>query len=231
MRLPEPLIPGKLIKRYKRFLADIELENDQIVTAHCPNPGGMFGLNEPGSPVLLSKSDNPKRKLPFTWELIKVNKTWVVVNTVRANQIVHEALAQGSIPELSGYSEIKREAVWTAGCRFDFLLKNGGEPCFVEVKNVTLAENDVALFPDAVTNRGTKHVNELISVVAQGMRGVVLFLVNREDCRRFKPAETIDAVFADTLAKAKERGVEILVYRTQISPPEIFIDCALNFEV
>lgn len=183
MILPDPLIPGKLIQRYKRFLADIELENGETVTAHCANPGSMKGLLKTGSPVLLSKSENPGRKLKFTWELVRVDSNWVCVNTAITNRIVHEALQEGKISELAGYSEIKPEAVWGLHTRFDFLLQKGDSKCFVEVKNVTLAEQDVALFPDAITRRGTKHLNELLNVVHCGHRAVMVFLVNREDCR------------------------------------------------
>lgn len=231
MRLPEPLIPGKLLQRYKRFLADIQLENGETVTAHCPNSGSMLGLMQPGSDVLLSKSDNPKRKLPFTWELVRVGKTWVGVNTANPNRVIHEALKNREIPQLRHYPEIKPEASWNRNCRFDFLLSRGEQQCFVEVKNVTLAHGQVASFPDAITQRGVKHLNELMEVVRQDKRGVMLYLVNREDCRFFKPAEEIDPVYARTLRDAYENGVEILVYRAKISPPEILVAGRLGFAV
>ncbi|MCH8873099.1 DNA/RNA nuclease SfsA [candidate division KSB1 bacterium] len=231
MTLPEPLIPGKLIQRYKRFLADIELETGEIITAHCANPGSMMGLLQIGSQALVSKSQNPKRKLPFSWELIKIGRTWVVVNTANTNRVIHEALLKNQIPELLGYSEIKPEAVWGDHTRFDFLLHKEHEKCFVEVKNVTLAKNDIALFPDSVTKRGTKHLNGLMQVIREGDRAVMCFLVSREDCRFFKPAADIDPVYAETLREAYENHVEILVYQAKVSPPQITLDCPLKFKV
>jgi sugar fermentation stimulation protein A len=231
MNLPEPLIKGNLVERYKRFLADMRLESGPMVTTHCPNSGSMMGLLQPGNPVLLSKSKNPKRKLPYTWELVRVNGTWVCVNTANPNRLIHEALLNKQIPELSNYSEIKREAAWGDRSRLDFLLKNDEEPCFVEVKNVTLAENGVALFPDAKTKRGVKHLRDLMEIVGQGMRGVMCFLVHREDCNIFKPADAIDPVYAETLRNAHQAGVEILVYRAKIRPPAVTLDLKLKFEL
>jgi sugar fermentation stimulation protein A len=231
LTLPEPLIPGKLIRRYKRFLADIELETGEIITAHCANPGSMMGLLQIGSQALVSKSQNPKRKLPFSWELIKIGRTWVVVNTANPNRVIHEALLKNQIPELLGYSEIKPEAVWGDHTRFDFLLHKENEQCFVEVKNVTLAKNDIALFPDSVTKRGTKHLHELMKVFRKGHRAVMCFLVSREDCRFFKPAADIDPVYAETLREAHRKGVEVLVYQAKILPPQITLDGPLNFEL
>ncbi len=229
MKLPEPLIEGKLIERYKRFLADIELSDGTCVTAHCPNPGSMKGLAEPGNLTLLSNSHNTKRKLPLTWELVRVNSGWVGVNTLNPNRLIYEALLTKQIPELAGYQKIKKEATWSQGCRFDFLLTNGADQCFVEVKNVTLAEKDVALFPDAVTERGTKHLRHLMDVVRHGHQAVMLFLVSRGDCGHFRPAETIDPRYAKTLLEASQNGVEILVYRARIEPPEIYLDSRLDY--
>ncbi|MFQ6112977.1 MAG: DNA/RNA nuclease SfsA [bacterium] len=231
MTLPEPLIEGKLVERYQRFLADVRLGNGQIVTAHCPNSGSMMGLLQPGNPVLLSKSKNFKRKLPYTWELVRVNGAWVGVNTINANRLVHEALRNKQIPELSAYKEIKREANCGPHSRLDFSLKEGKRVCFVEVKNVTLAENGVALFPDAKTKRGIKHLYHLMEIVRQRMRGVMCYFVHREDCHVLKPADAIDPTYADTLRNAHQMGVEILVYRAKISPPEVTIHCALEFEL
>jgi len=229
--LPEPLFSGKLIQRYKRFLADIELETGEIITAHCANPGSMIGLLQNGSQVLVSKSQDPKRKFPFSWELIKIGETWVVVNTANTNRVIHEALLKNQIPELIGYSEIRPEAVWGDHTRFDFLLRKESDQCFVEVKNVTLAENIIALFPDSITQRGTKHLNELMKVVRKGHRAVMCFLVSREDCQLFKPAAHIDLVYSETLRKAQENGVEVLVYQAKISPPQITVDYPLKFEL
>ncbi len=230
MRLPEPLIPGKLIQRYKRFLMDAELDSGEMVTAHCPNSGSMMGLLDSGNPVLLSRSDNPNRKLRFTLEIIQVRQTWVGVNTMNPNRLIHEALQTSAIPELKNYNQIKKEVIWKEGCRFDFCLKNSQSLCYLEVKNVTLEENGWALFPDAVTKRGAKHLHHLIEVVERGCRGVMLFLVHRADCERFRPARHIDPVYAETLRAAADRGVEILVYRTIIEPPMVWLDRKLPFE-
>ncbi|MFQ5604226.1 MAG: DNA/RNA nuclease SfsA [bacterium] len=231
MKLAEPLIAGTLRQRYKRFLVDVELPTGPVLTAHCPNSGSMKGLLQTGSPVLLSKSANPKRKLAYTWELVQVKKNWVGVNTLNANRIVHEALTNRQIPELTEFDEIKKEAVWEKNCRFDFRLQNKRQSCFVEVKNVTLAEDGCARFPDARTERGTKHLNHLMKVVAAGHRGVMCFLVQRADCDRFQPAFDLDPVYSETLQSAFQKGVEILVYSTRISPPEIRLAGALEFEL
>jgi len=207
------------------------MDGEGLVTAHCPNPGTMIGLLDAGNPVLLSKSTNPKRKLPLTLELIRVGQAWVGVNTMNANRLIHEALQTNAIPELANYGEIRKEAIWAAGCRFDFLLQNGQQLCYLEVKNVTLAENGWAQFPDAVTVRGTKHLRHLMQAVAMGHRSVMLFLVHRSDCQRFQPAHHIDAVYAETLRLAADRGVEVLAYRTVIDPPMAFLDCKLSFEL
>lgn len=231
MKLPEPLIPGRLVSRYKRFFADIRLQSGELVTAHCANSGSMKGLLAENSKVLLSKSDNPRRKLAYTWELVRVNNVWACVNTIMPNRVVREALVNRSIPELAEYSEVKPEAKWQTGTRFDFLL--GGETgrCYLEVKNVTLAEGELALFPDAVTERGRKHLIELTKVVAAGMRGVLLFLVNRADCSSFAPAREIDPDYAETLFAAQQAGVEVLVYRSEIEPPEIMVGKMLGGEL
>jgi len=224
MLLPEPLLPGKLIRRYKRFLADVQLASGEIVTAHCPNSGSMRSLLAANADVVLSESDNPKRKLRYTWELVKFVDTWVGVNTSRTNHIVKEALVAGHIPELRHYTQIKSEAVWCPGTRFDFLLENGSDACMVEVKNVTLAEGPVACFPDSVTQRGTRHLQELMQVAAAGKRAVMLFVINRSDCRSFQPADSIDPVYGRTLRQALASGVEALVYNTAITPPDVRLD-------
>lgn len=231
MRLPEPLIRGKLVQRYQRFLVDAALDSGELVTAHCPNSGSMMGLLDSGNPVLLSRSDNPNRKLRLTLELIQVRQTWVGVNTMNPNRLIHEALQTNAISELTNYNEIKKEAIWAEGCRFDYCLKNNQQLCYLEVKNVTLEENGWALFPDAVTRRGVKHLYHLMEVVEKGCRGVMLFLVHRADCERFRPARHIDPVYAETLSAAAERGVEILVYRAAIHPPEVALDRKLSFEL
>ncbi len=231
MLLPEPLISGKLVKRYKRFLADIELESGETVTAHCANSGSMRGLDTPGLPVLLSRSSNPRRKFPLTLELIWVGETWVGVNTLVPNRVAHEGILRGSFKELCGYEDVKPEASWRPGCRFDFKLVHGAETCFVEVKSVTLGDGRTARFPDAKTERGAKHLRELMTVVDSGARAVMLFLVHRGDCDRFSPAETIDPVYANLLRQAFAHGVEVLVYRSRIEPPRIAIERQLPFSL
>jgi sugar fermentation stimulation protein A len=231
IHLREPLLSGKLIRRYKRFLADVALDSGQIITAHCPNSGSMMGLSEPHNSVLLSKSDNPRRKLALTLELIEVSQTWVCVNTMVPNRLVFAAMQNNAISELKDYTEIKKEAIWVDSCRFDFRLKNEHGFCFVEVKNVTLEENGWAIFPDAITLRGKKHLHHLMEVVRAGHRAVMLFLVNRSDCDKFRPAAHIDPDYAEALRTAAAGGVEILVYRTVISPPGVSLDCRLPFEL
>ncbi|MFQ5768999.1 MAG: DNA/RNA nuclease SfsA [bacterium] len=231
MKLSEPLIKGMLISRYKRFLADVWLENDKIITTHCPNSGSMMGLLQSGNPVLLSKSNNPKRKFPYTWELVQVSGTWAGVNTITPNRLINEALLNKQIPELVSYGEIKSEVFWEDHSRLDFCLRNDKETCFVEVKNVTLAEHGTALFPDAKTERGTKHLNALVDIVRHGNRGIMCFLVNRADCHVFKHADAIDPIYSETLRISHKMGVEILVYQAKIRPPQVSLGCRLEFEL
>ncbi|RMG67911.1 MAG: DNA/RNA nuclease SfsA [Calditrichaeota bacterium] len=222
MMLPSPLYKGILIRRYKRFLADIKLSEGRIITAHCPNSGSMKGCNIPGSPVLVSKSNNPRRKLPYTWELVYVHPTWVGINTQYPNQLVQEAIEAGIVQELAGYSRIRREVRLGENSRVDLVLEgNGRSRCFVEVKNVTLVEDGVARFPDAVTLRGQKHLHELMKVVDAGERGVIFFVVQREDCDRMAPADQIDPEYGRLLRLAANRGVEVLCYQARVSPREI----------
>ncbi len=201
------------------------------MTVHCANPGSMKSLLHVGADVLLSVSDNPKRKLLYTWELIRIDGSWVGVNTLRTNHFVSEALKSRTLPELSAYTEIKPEARWSEGTRFDFFLKNGTDECFLEVKNVSLEEGKVALFPDSITKRGTKHLQELMAVVEKKKRAMMLFVVNREDCRLFKPADSIDAVYAQTLRQAVASGVEMLVYSMKHLPPESQLGHPVQFEL
>ncbi|MCB0259020.1 MAG: DNA/RNA nuclease SfsA [Calditrichaeota bacterium] len=227
MLLPQPLIHGILIKRYKRFLADVRLDNGEIVTAHSPNTGSMKGCNIPGSPVILSRSDNPKRKLPYTWELVKVGNAWVCVNTTYPNRIVKEAIEAGGIAELRDYRQLHTEVPYSGNSRIDILLKYSAQNCYVEVKNVTLAEAGTARFPDAVTTRGQKHLQDLMAMVVSGQRGVIFFVINRADTDRFAPADDIDPRYGELLREAARAGVEILAYQTRITPPEIVLSHAL----
>ena len=221
MNLP-PLLPGRLIKRYKRFLADIELEDGSLVTAHCPNSGSMQGCNLPGSPVMLSLSPNPNRKLAHTWELVQVNGYWVGLNTMLPNRLAEEAILDGTIAELQGYARLRREVHYgSERSRIDLLLEGEQGRCFVEVKNVTLVEDGLALFPDAVTERGQKHLRELMEVVRNGDRGVILFTVQRGDGAAVAPADAIDPVYGRLLRQAVAQGVEALAYRAQVTPEQI----------
>jgi sugar fermentation stimulation protein A len=224
-----PLIPGTLIKRYKRFLADIELEDGTIITAHCPNTGSMLSCNTPGSRVMLSYHDNPKRKYPYSWEMVKVNSDWVGINTIIPNKLVAESIANGLIPELTGYDKIIKEKKVSMHCRLDLMLESENELCYVEIKNVSLVQNGVAMFPDAVTKRGAKHLQELITLKEHGNRAVIFFLIQRQDGESFKPADHIDPEYGKMLRNAFSKGVEILPYRAIVNPEEIRIDKKLDF--
>jgi sugar fermentation stimulation protein A len=217
MILP-PTIFGTLIKRYKRFLADVELEDGSVITVHCPNTGRMTTCAEPGWRVALSDSNNPKRKYRFTWELVHNGACWICVNTGRANGMAFEAVSNGTIPEFSGYAEVLREQTF-GNSRFDLLLRNGEKPCYVEVKNVTLlAEDGSYAFPDAVTERGRKHLNELVEVVKAGHRAAMLFVIPRSDGTTFRAAHEIDPNYADALKNAIANGVEAYAWRADVSP-------------
>ncbi|MCP4672838.1 MAG: DNA/RNA nuclease SfsA [Desulfobacula sp.] len=219
-----PLITGKLIKRYKRFLADIELDTGEQVTAHCPNSGSMRGCAIPGSRVWLSESDNPKRKYKYTWELIKTDETFMGINTQVPNKLVKQAIENNLIKELSGYGHVKAEVKTSSHTRLDLVLKKEGRPnCYVEIKNCTLVENGVAMFPDAVTTRGQKHLDELEHLVSKGNRGVIFFLIQRMDAKIFKPAAMIDKVYARKLKKVVKNGVEIVTRDTLIDTKMIAI--------
>jgi sugar fermentation stimulation protein A len=223
MHFDDPLIPATLIRRYKRFLADVRLADGREVTVHCPNPGRMDGCREPGSEVLLSDSHNPRRKLRYTWELVRAGTTWVGVNASRPNAVVREAIEGGTIAELADYRAVRSEVAYGANSRVDLLLEDGARRCYVEVKNVTLAEAGVAMFPDAVTARGLTHLRELAARVAAGDRAVMVYLVNREDCHAFRPAAHIDPAYAAGLAEATARGVEVLVYAARVCPEGITV--------
>jgi sugar fermentation stimulation protein A len=226
MKFQEPLVKGQLIKRYKRFLADVELETGEIVTAHCANSGSMMGLKDPGSIVWLSPNTNPKAKLDWRWEMVEVDGAMVGINTSRPNAIVEEAILGGQIDTLNGYTTLRREVKYGGNSRIDILLENDGEEqkCYVEVKNVTLKVDDQARFPDAVTSRGTKHLNELMDMVAEGHRAVMFYLVQRADCTSFNVAEDIDKAYADALKAAMNSGVEILCYQCALSETVIVVD-------
>lgn len=222
MTFDRPLLPATLIKRYKRFLADVELENGEVITVHCPNSGAMTTCAEPGRPVLISDSQNPKRKLRYTFEMIRMGRTWVGVNTMNPNHAVEGFIRAGKIPELKGYASLKREVKYgeEGRSRIDLLLTDGAEgipPCYVEVKNSTLKDGEHAAFPDGVTERGRKHLNDLAQVVKEGNRGVIFFFIGRADCHRFRPADEIDPAYGETLRRVMQEGVEALAYRMRFN--------------
>lgn len=220
-----PLIPGVLKKRYKRFLADIELESGQIVTAHCPNTGPMTGVCAIEAPVMLSHHPTGKRKLPYTWELIQVAGVWVGVNTAQPNRIVECGLSEGWFPELQGFETCKREAPYgEQKSRIDFLLTYpNGKLAYVEVKNTTWCKGSTALFPDTVTTRGQKHLQELMLMAQQGHRAVMLYFIHRGDCTHFAPGDSKDPEYGKLLRQAAEAGVEILPYCFEIDPPYLAV--------
>lgn len=220
MKLP-PLTAGTLIRRYKRFLADVLLEDGSEVTIHCPNSGSMKGCAVPGSRVYVSRSDNPGRKYPWTWELVESDGFWAGINTGLPNRLTRSAIEDGTVAELQGYETIRPEVPYGANSRIDLLLEGPQGRCFVEVKNVTLVEQGRALFPDAVTTRGQKHLIELMRVVAEGDRGVIFFTVQRGDGHSVSPADSIDPEYGRLLRLAIENGVEALAYRAVVTPEEI----------
>ena len=237
MQFPDPLLRATLIKRYKRFLADVTLDDGDgggsIVTAHCPNPGSMMGLSAPGSEVWLSPARNPDRKLRYTWELLRFDGRLVGINTAHPNKLVEEAVAGGVITELNGYDSARREVRYGKNSRIDLLLESADRPaCYVEVKNVHLkrdpaGERGAAEFPDSVTKRGTKHLVELSDMVAAGCRAVMVYIVQREDCDHFTLAEDIDPTYAKTFVMARAAGVEAICYTCKITVDGIHITAPL----
>jgi sugar fermentation stimulation protein A len=230
MKFKERLLQGTLIKRYKRFFVDIKYKN-KIITAHCPNSGSMMGLQQKNNEVWFSESDNPKRKLKYTLEMIEVNKKLVGINTQSTNKIVLEALQQKKIKKFCKYNIIKSEVKFSDKTRFDFLISNNKEKCFVEVKNVTLVrENQIAEFPDSITSRGTKHLNELITAKKKGYQSYLLYLIQREDCNSFKIAKDIDEEYKIAYDKALINGVKILCYDCKLNNEEIKINNQIYYE-
>jgi len=226
MDLPQPLLRGRLVSRYKRFFADVILDDGRAVTAHCPNPGAMLGLKEPGMGVWLSVSSDPKRKLAHTLQLVETGDGLAGVNTMLPNKLVAEALAGGRIPELAGYASVRPEVKYGEASRIDFLLTHPDRPsCWLEVKNVHLRrEGTLAEFPDCVAARSAKHLRELEAMVSIGDRAVVLFVVQRTDCDAFAACHDLDPVFAAALDRAAEAGVEVLVYACAMGTDRIEID-------
>ncbi len=223
MKWPSPLAEGRLIRRYQRFLADVDL-GGSMVTAHCPNTGSMLGCADPGSRVWLSRAVNPARKLPWTWEIVEADGTLVGIHTGRANTLVREAIESSAIPELAGYKTLRAEVRYgRESSRADFLLSGGRrKPCYVEVKNVTAAvRRGVALFPDAVSERGTRHLREMMAMVRAGHRALLVFCVQRGDVIEVRPADEIDPEYGRTLRRAMESGVEVVALRARVGVREI----------
>jgi sugar fermentation stimulation protein A len=227
-----PLIRGTLLQRYKRFLADVRLENGRTVTAHCPNTGSMTGCAQPGRPVYLSVSDNPKRKYPYTWELIDMPGSLVGVNTNTPNRLVFETLRNGMIEEFAEYAVVKREVSIAKGVRIDIAMGNeSADRCYLEIKNCTLVEGGIARFPDAVTERGRRHLIELERLAAEGYRCAMFYLIQRMDAERFAPAADIDPAYSRQLTAAKAGGLEILAYDVNIDLAGIRLNRSLPVDI
>jgi sugar fermentation stimulation protein A len=224
-------LQGSLIKRYQRFKADVRLRNGHVVTALCPNTGSMLSCSEPGRPVYLSRHNRPSRKLKYTWEMIEMPTSLVGINTMVPNRLVKAAIMAGDIPELSGFDSLRAEVPYGKNSRVDLLLEQGEEKCFVEIKNCTLLEGDIARFPDAVTTRGRKHITELLGELRSGHRAVMFYLIQRADAESFKPADHIDPDYGKTLRKAHGKGLEILVYDVHIDRRGIRINRKLPVDI
>jgi len=230
MKFKETLLQGVLIKRYKRFFSDIKYQN-KIITAHCPNTGSMIGLLESGNKVWFSKSNDPKRKLKYTLQIIEVNNNKIGINTLLTNKIVFEALDSKKIKSLIKFNNIKKEVKFSDKTRFDFLLTNSKEKCFLEVKNVTLFRNrNIAEFPDAVTTRGKKHLIDLIKAKKNGYESYILYLIQRESCDSFKIAKDIDKDYEIAFKKAKKNGIKILCYNCKLTDEEIILNKQIYYE-
>jgi sugar fermentation stimulation protein A len=230
MIFPAPLVRGRLIRRYKRFLADVALDSGEVIVAHCANPGAMLGVAPPDAEVWLSASRNPLRKLAWSWELVRIGTGLVGINTAWPNPLAEEAILAGAIPELAGYGRLTREVRYGRNSRIDLLLEAPERPiCYVEVKNVHLSRGDgLAEFPDCVTARGAKHLVELADMVASGHRAVMLYVVQRGDCNRFRTAADFDPAYHAGLKVALAAGVEALVYGCAVTVDGIRIDRKLE---
>ena len=229
MIISSPTEKATFIKRYKRFLVDVKLPNNKNLTVHCPNSGSMKGCLGPDWDVIISDSQNPKRKLQYTLEMLHNGTCWIGINTHLANRIVTEAIEQQNIPLLNGYSSIKNEVKYGQNSRIDILLEKEDQKCYVEVKNVTLVDDEgYYTFPDARTERGFKHLQELTEMVREGHRAVMFYLVQRSDGSGFRPAVHIDPAYAEGLKTAVNAGVETLVYRADVSPEEITVAEAVS---
>ena len=229
MKFKDKLLQGNLIKRYKRFLIDIKYKK-KIITAHCPNSGSMHGLLKRNNKIWFSKSDNPKRKLKYTAQIIEVEEKLVGINTHLSNKIVLEALLKKKIKKLVNFSDIKQEVKFSKETRFDFLLKNNSKQCFLEVKNVTLLrEKKIGEFPDSITSRGKKHLEHLIKAKKKGFSSYILYLIQREDCKIFKIAKDIDEEYKIAFDNALKNGVKVICYDCKLSNKEIKLDKEINY--
>ena len=230
MKFKERLLQGSLIKRYKRFFVDIKY-NNKTITSHCPNSGSMMGLLNKGNKVWFSKSNNPNRKLKYTLEIIEVKKKLIGVNTFMTNKIVFEALKEKKIKELAKFNNIKTEIKFSDKTRLDFLISNNEKKCFIEVKNVTLSrKKKIAEFPDAITSRGTKHLNELIVATKKGFESYIFYLIQMEGVKSFKIADDIDQKYYLTFNKALKSGVKILCYDCKLSNKEIKLNNQIFYD-
>lgn len=230
MEFKSKLVHGILIKRYKRFLADVKLDDGTEITAHCTNSGSMKSCLENGAEVYLSPVNDPKRKTKFTWEMIKINGDWVGINTGNPNKLAFEAVSIGFVPGLEGYTTVKREVKFDDS-RFDIYAENDKEQCFIEVKNVTMKEGIYARFPDAVTTRGQKHLKTLMEVKGRGIRAVMLYIIQRLDVEIFAPAVNIDPDYSDLLKEAVNAGVEVIPMQARVTPEKIELVKQLPFEI
>jgi sugar fermentation stimulation protein A len=225
------LTQGILIKRYKRFMADVKLRNNHVVTAHCPNSGSMKACCEPGRTVYLTRHNKPSRRLKYTWEMIDMGTSLVGVNTIVPNRLTKAAVLAGDVPELTDYKTVRSEVKYGKNSRIDLLLERGEKRCYVEVKNCTLVTDGLACFPDAVTSRGLKHLVELQEQVKQGDRSVMFYLIQRMDAERFEPADHIDPAYGRELRKAVQNGVEILVYDVAMDLEGIRLNLSVPFRL
>lgn len=232
MRFENPLIEGTLLRRHKRFLADVKLSSGEEVTVHCAHPGSMLGCSEPGSKVLISMTDDPRRRFKHQLEIIYAGRTPVGIHTGRPAGVVAEAIIAGRLSEMAGYAQMRRDARYGRDSRIDLLLEgNGLRPCYITVKNVTLADDGVAYYPDAITEGAAKQMADLTDVVREGNRAVVFFVAQRADVEKFRPADHLDPEFAQTFRDAVARGVETFCYRAKVTRRGIELDSQLEMEL
>ncbi len=231
MLLPEPQQQGLLLRRYKRFLADVYGDDGREITAHCPNSGSMLGCSDPGSRVMISWSDNPARKYPWSLEMVRKDDFWIGVHTGRTNQLVQEGLEQGAIDAFGAIASIRREVTISTGSRLDFLLETASGPVYLEVKHCSLAEDGIGLFPDAVTVRGAKHMRELGALADAGMQAAVLYCVQRADATTCSVARHIDPAYALAVQEAAARGVRFLAWQTEVLPGSLRMRHQIPFSI